>query len=346
MNSYKVAFKEIMRTYEADRDRAATLLRERRAEVYKCVPRVREIDERLKESGVNSAKQLLFQPVENHKALLESLREHHNELKAEKWQLLHENGVPEDYFTDIYRCNLCADTGYVQANNNNHEKTVSAERCNCLKQKIIDKYYDLSNLRGLLAEENFDTFDFRYYSDEAMQDESVSPRRNMQIIFQTSMNFVLNFGNIFQNLLFYGSTGMGKTFLCNCIAKDLLDKGRTVLYVTAPQIFKVIEDYRFHRDSLEEPNETVDAVTDVDLLILDDLGTEFDTVVTSAALFNIINQRILARKPTVVSTNLQPSELEVHYSDRIVSRFLGHYKLTEFYGEDIRAMKKYSGKVV
>jgi len=342
-----MAYKEIMRTYEAERDRAEALLRKRRTEVYKRIPRVREIDERLKESGINTAKQLLFQPVESQNNLLESLRNHHNELRIEKQQLLQEKGIPEDYFTDIYRCNLCADTGYIAPDS--HENTGiigSSERCNCLKQRIIDKYYDLSNLRGLLAEENFDTFDIRFYNDDVVGSDGVSPRRNMQINFQKAMKFALEFGNTFQNLLFYGDTGLGKTFLCNCIAKDLLDKGRTVLYVTAPQIFKVIEDYRFNRNAMEEPHETIDAVTDVDLLILDDLGTEFDTLVTSAALFNIINQRILARKPTIISTNLQPADFESHYSDRIVSRFYGHYTSLEFYGEDIRAMKKYSGKVV
>ena len=124
----------------------------------------------------------------------------------------------------------------------------------------------------------------------------------------------------------------------------MLDRGYSVLYLTAPKMFEIIEENRFNRDDMEEPSYIIEAVTDVDLLILDDLGAEFSTLVTSAALFNIINQRILAKKATVISTNLDVQELELNYSDRTISRFLGHYKMSKFFGDDIRAvkaMKKY-----
>ena len=331
--SYQTAFKDVMRAYESDRDRAAALLKERRAEVYRRLPRVLEIDSKLSQLGIDAAKQILLEGSGGDE-LLQSLRMQSESLKSEKELLLSKDGVPEGYFADIYRCIICQDTGYVES---------SSVRCQCLKQRLIDKYYDLSNIRGLLAEENFDTFDLRYYSDIVNPTQGLSPHRNMQIIYQVALNFVEDFDHKFQNLLFYGDTGLGKTFLCNCIAKDLLDRGHTVLYVTAPRIFKLVEDYRFNRDEMFEPDDAVDAVTDVDLLILDDLGAEFGTVVTSAALFNIINQRLLAKKATVISTNLSPAEFETQYSDRIVSRFLGHYKMSKFYGDDIRARKKYEG---
>lgn len=330
--SYKYAFRDIMRAYEIDRDRAAALLNERKSEIYRKLPRVEEIDGELSTAGISAVKGVLDGAV-CADTLLEKLREQSAGLKKEKEQLLAENGVPEGYFTDIYRCSLCQDTGFIEAKG----------RCQCLKQRLIDKYYDLSNVKGVLERENFDNFDFRYYSEEIDPANGISPKRNMEIIYQTASNFVMSFKDTFQNLLFYGDTGLGKTFLCNCIAKDLLDIGHTVLYVTAPRIFKVIEDYRFNRDEMEEPDYAIEAVTDVDLLILDDLGAEVSTMITSAALFEIINQRLLAQKHTVISTNMSPAEFEAQYSDRIVSRFLGHYKMSKFYGGDIRAKKKYSG---
>ena len=342
VKGYKAAFKEVMRTYEADRDRAAHLLRQRQAEVYRQVPRVQEIDRQLAQQGILAARSLLaagsFGGAEDSDALLAQFMQQSAEFRAEKAQILRENDIPENYFTDIYRCGTCADTGFLP--------DTPSERCACLKQKLIDKYYDLSNLQAVLQAENFDTFDLRYYSEQTAPEEGLSPHLNMQLVYRTAVHFVQGFGKPFQNLLFYGDTGLGKTFLCNCIAKDLLDQGHTVLYATAPQLFKVVEDARFGRDTVDEPDEALEAVTDVDLLILDDLGAEFATVVTSAALFNIINQRLLTQKPTVISTNLSPVELEAQYSDRIVSRFLGYYKMTKFFGSDIRAKKKYSKSAV
>jgi len=330
--SYKTVFKNIMRAYEADRDRAAALLKQRREEVYLRLPRIKEIDEETSQASIKVARQILTEG-EKSQELIANLRHKNAMLKKERDELLSANDIAEEYFTNIYRCNICQDTGY----------TAQRERCQCLKQRLIDKYYDLSNIRGLLEVENFDTFDLRYYSQNVIPSEGISPHQNMKLVYRVALDFVTHFGETFQNLLFYGDTGLGKTFLCNCVTKDLLDKGHTVLYVTAPRIFKMVEDYRFNRDEMDEPDYVIDAVTDVDLLILDDLGAEFSTVVTSAALFDIINQRLLAKKPTVISTNLSPAEFETNYSDRIVSRFLGYYKMSKFYGDDIRAKMKYGG---
>lgn len=332
--SYKTVYKEIMRAYESDRDRAAATLRKRREEMYARLPRLREIDGELSSAGLSAARQIVIgdAPLKPNEALLADLGKRSAELKREKERLLSGSGMPKDYFTDIYRCGLCRDTGFADG-----------ERCRCLKQRLIDKYYDLSTIRGLLDNENFGTFDLRYYSEAVNAQQGLSPRKNMQLIQKAAQKLVDEFGQTFQNLLFYGATGLGKTFLCNCIAKALLDRGHTVLYVTAPRIFKLVEDYRFNRDEMEEPDYAIDAVTDVDLLILDDLGAEFSTVVTSAALFDIINQRIITKKPTVISTNLSILEFESNYSDRILSRFHGHYIMLKFYGDDIRAKKRHEG---
>ena len=332
---YKTAYREVMRGYESARSQADALQAERRAALYRSFPRVEEIDKSLSIIGLSLAKLALS----GDEAALQQARGNAEALKQERCAILAASGVAEDYLTAVYRCMNCEDTGYMSA-----APGRLPQRCACLNQRMIEAYYSLSNIKGILSEENFDTFDDRCFSTAIVEAEGISPQTNMRAIYRMATEFVQDFATKFSNLLLYGRTGLGKTFVCHCIAKDLLDEGYTVLYLTAPRLFKIIEDYRFNRESMDEPDEMLEAITDVDLLILDDLGAEFVTVVTSSALFDLINQRLLAKKPTVVSTNLSQLELERHYSERIVSRFTGYYKMIKFFGEDIRVKKKYGGR--
>ena len=330
--TYKAAFRKVMKDYEMARDHAHSLLEERRAEVYRNIPKIAEIDHALSKLGANLAK-LALAGDENG---IKQLREQSTELKENR-RILLQNTVGENYLTAVYRCMNCMDTGYIQGSPNS-----PTARCKCLNQRLIDEYYSLSNMKNVLSEENFDTYDIRLFSTDVIPSEGLSPYANMQTIYRYAMQFVTEFGNEFDNLLLYGEPGLGKTFVCHCIAKDLLDAGRTVLYQTAPRLCRVLEDYRFNRGTMAEPDEMLAAVDEVDLLIIDDLGAEIPTVVTSAALFDIINKRLLARKHTVISTNLTPTALSAQYSERLVSR-LFNYKMIKFFGEDIRVKKKYGG---
>jgi len=332
---YKAIYKDVMRSYEASRSQAEALLEERRADLYRRFPRVAEVDAQLSAIGLSLAKLALSKDAHG----IENARVNSEALKKEKAAILAMGGVPEDYLTAKYNCMTCNDTGHKPS-----EPGKIPERCGCLRQKLVEAYYALSNIKGILNEENFDTFDSRCFSPKIVEAEGLSPLTNMQAIYRMASDFVHDFKTKFDNLLLYGRTGLGKTFICHCIAKDLLDAGHTVLYLTAPRLFKIIEDYRFNRESMNEPEEMLEAISDVDLLILDDLGAEFVTIVTSSALFDIVNQRLLAKKPMVISSNLSPQELERHYSERIVSRFAGHYRMIKFFGEDIRVMKKYGGR--
>jgi DNA replication protein DnaC len=323
---YKSAYKEIMREYEAERDRAQRFLQIKKEELYAKAPRVKEIDEKLTAIGLSLARLTLA----GDEAALQKAHAELTTLLDEKKKLM-----PDRYLDAVYRCAVCSDTGYIQSDD------APAVRCACLKQRLIEKYYRLSNLYGILEKENFDTFDLRYYSMSVDEDEGLSPHTNIQTIYKIAMQFVLQFDKTFQNLFLYGNPGLGKTFISNCIAKDLLDKGKTVLYITAPRLFKTIEDSRFNRDQMDEPDEMLEATTQVDLLILDDLGTEFSTIVTSSALFDIINQRLLTKKQTIISTNISADQLESQYSARIGSRFFGNFDMLKFFGDDIRIKKKY-----
>ena len=328
--SYKAAFRKVMGEFESQRKQTEHLKDERKQEIYAKLPRVAEIDRETGILGASIARCALSQDASK----LSDLRGKIALLKAERDSILEETGVAE--LESVYKCSKCKDTGFVQLT-----QTSTPTRCACLNQRLIDEYYSLSNVRQILNAENFDMFDLRLFSENIQESEGLSPHTNMQYIYKLTTNFVKNFDDEFNNLLLYGGTGLGKTFACHCIAKDLLDKGRTVLYLTAPRLCKVIEDYRFNRDALTEPDEMLDAVDNVDLLILDDLGAEVSTVITSAALFDIINQRLISYKHTVISTNLTPTALEAQYSERIVSRFFGNYQMIKFFGEDIRLKKKY-----
>jgi len=327
---YAVIFNECLREYEKTRDISAKLLLKRRNEVYEAIPRVKEIDLELARTGIDLAKVILSGDSGNGDHAKE-LNKTNAQLQRERVKLLNAAGYKKTYLDNTYECKLCKDTGFQ-----------GGVRCACFNQKLIDKHYNMSNLRERLKRENFEYFDIRYYSEEQEQQRGLSPRANIQRIYQICNDFVKNFDGKYSNLLFYGDTGLGKTFLCNCIAKDLLDAGKVVLYVTAPELFKFYENYRFNKDELDEPTSYADMVNTADLLIIDDLGAEFATVIGASELFNIINTRILEQRHTVISTNLNPgTDFEDTYSQRTVSRLVGNYVMLKFIGTDIRKSKKY-----
>ena len=330
---YKTAVYNVMRKYEAARHESDLRVEEHKNEIYTKNPRIADIEKEINILGSKIAKLALnMDPTST--LNINDIRAKITQLKEEKQLLLTNLGMAD--ISHVYNCAKCNDTGYIQLTAES-----PSTRCSCLKQKLIDEYYALSNIKEILQEENFDHFDFRLFSERLIENEGLSPLSNMQQVYSLTTQFVADFTTEFNNLLMYGGTGLGKTFACHCIAKDLLDKGHTVLYLTAPRLCKVIEDYRFNREALTEPDEMLETVDNVDLLILDDLGAEVSTIITSAALFDIINQRLISHKHTVISTNLTPTALESQYSERIVSRFFGSYQMIKFFGDDIRVKKKY-----
>jgi len=321
-------FKEAIRDLERQRLRAQKALEVRQGYLYEKLPRLKEIDDEMAGAGLALARFVLKRDAAVNEA--DAFRAKNEQLAEEKAKILYENGYDDAFFLDVYGCEICKDTGFADD-----------KHCACLKQRLITKYYEMSNLSKVLERENFDAFNINYYSDVIDIAHGVSPRDKINRAWTTSLRFVENFDTKFENLLFHGPTGLGKTFLSNCIAKELLDMGKTVLYTTATQLFKLVEDARFNRDKTFDSQSYLAMVTDVDLLIIDDLGTEFSTIVTDAELFNFINTRLLRKKSTIISTNLAGRNLEEHYSDRVTSRIFGEYMMLEFIGDDIRIAKKY-----
>jgi len=320
---------EIMREYDRDRAASAQLSAKRMAEVYEKNPAIKDIDDSLAGVGISICRAILSGAKE---ADIRKMAKENQQKQKLRAKLLKDAGFCENYLKDIHKCAKCLDTGSLE----------SGEKCVCFKQKLIAKYYQMSNLGRAISMENFDNFSFDYYSSEKDENVGVSPREKMEIVHKYAKKFVEDFKEGPGNLFFHGKAGLGKTFLCSCIAKDVLDMGHTVLYLPATKLFKAVEDARFNRVDNERSNEQINFFYTAELLIIDDLGTEFPTITTQSALFDIVNSRILDERPTIISSNLSPRELEAHCSDRVVSRLIEHYGFVHFIGEDIRHKKKYS----
>ena len=320
-------YKEVLREYDALRTQKAAELRERREAIYTKLPRLEEIERELSLLGVSTAKLVLLQP-ETRETALAQLQEKQQALISERNELMAQNCLSPSLLKVEYVCEACKDTGYI-----------GSEQCACMKHKLMDRLYDQSNVREVIRIENFDTFDLRLFSDEVVQGEGISPKENAKRNLKMAMAFAEDFTG--ENLLLYGGAGRGKTFMCNCIAKDVLERGKTVLYLTAGQLFRQLEEMRFHRDEEEEVKDWDNELLEADLLIIDDLGTEFATMFTASELFRIVNDRKLRKKPVVISTNLDYRALMDQYSDRVMSRLIGEYTTMKFFGDDIRMKKKY-----
>ena len=190
-----------------------------------------------------------------------------------------------------------------------------------------------------LAGQSFDTFSLKWYSDAYHPALGISPRKNMEWIYNTCRRYGENFGSDSGNLLLSGDPGLGKTFLSACIAREVSGQGWSVVYDTASHIFERFETQKFGREG-EEADGDVERILNCDLLILDDLGTEMTTAFVQSALYRIINTRLMERRATILSTNIHAENLGRRYSPQIASRIEGEYQILPFFGEDIRKLKR------
>ncbi|OLS03435.1 ATP-binding protein [Tissierella creatinophila] len=322
---YKDILKSIHLDYEKKRDEEERLQRMRVQEIYRKIPAIKRIDEDIFKIGLDMAKFIIVNP-QGYKDDIEKARRKIEKLKMEKAFLLTESNIDPEYIEKNYTCKTCNDTGYLE----------NGRKCSCLKQRLVSKAYKMSNIETNLLKDNFKNFDINIFKDEPFEDETMTPRENMIDIIGISEGFIGNFDeNNEDNLLFYGTTGLGKTFLCSCIAKALIDKDKIVVYQTAFTILDILERKRFGKDRDKNSYE-YDLLFDADLLIIDDLGTEVTNTFTNAEIFNIVNTRIIKGKKTIISTNLTPKEISEIYTDRIFSRILQKFIPLKFYGEDLR----------
>lgn len=324
-------YNQILREYDSKKLQNKHALDKRIKEVYSQIPELKELEETIISLSAQSGRMALM----GDDNALKDLKQKSAALKNRQVELLVENGFPDNYLEMQYHCNKCKDTGY----NGN-------EKCNCFKQAISDLMYSGCNIKNILAKENFKNFSFSYYSDSYV-DETIglSPLSNMQKVVANCKSFIRHFNKNHDNLLLLGTTGVGKTFLANCIAKELLDRGYTVIYLTAFRLFDILEKHKFGKDeerSYEASNQ-FEYILTCDLLIIDDLGTELNNSFTNSQLYLIINERLLRQKSTVISTNLSLTNINTNYGERIFSRLVSSYSIQRIIGEDIRLHKAVSG---
>lgn len=320
--------KKLLKIYEQRKLSEEKGCDERITKLYNDNPNLSDIVDKINKKSIELSKCILFKKDSQ----ISILEKEINNLKMQKQELLKKLNIKPDFFTPSYECKKCNDTGFLVDSN--------GIMCTCLKQKLMDIQYNKSNISNL-ENENFDKFNellFSDITDEKKYNSNISPRENINNIKNIALNFIDNFDFPSEkNLLFTGNTGLGKTFISNCIANEILKIGKTVLYQTASNMLDSIIDYKFGKTNGELIYENI---LNADLLIIDDLGTENLNSVKFAELFNVINTRLLNQNnhitKTIISTNLTLNNLFNNYDERIFSRLAGYYNICKFFGDDIR----------
>ena len=319
------------RQLEQAREGRAQALERRRREIYARLPRVAEIDRQLKGTILEIISASLRNGTDPAPAI-NVIRDKNLSLQTERASLLEQNGYPADALDERPACSKCNDSGWI-----------GTQMCDCLK--LLCAQEQIAQLSKLLplGEQSFDTFSLDYYSPLPWPGEALSPRENMEFIYEVCLNYAQKFGKFyFKNLFLTGAPGLGKTFLSACIARTVSENGFSVVYDTAVNIFARFEEQKFSRDRLdaEEAKDETRRYLNCDLLILDDLGSELTTPFVQSALYTLINARLMADKCTVISSNLSMDGIRERYSAQIASRLEGEYRAFPFYGEDIRLLRK------
>lgn len=294
----------------------------RRQEVYERIPQVKQIEDEISSQAVACARRLL----EGDSGARAALKAHIEDLKEQKEVLLTAYGFAPDYMELRYHCGECQDTGYI-----------NGQKCRCFKKEQIRLLYSQSNIEEVLERENFGAFSFEYYDDTTIIPAiQMTVADYMHQVYGWCRKYVDQFEEKGGNLIFTGSTGVGKTFLTNCIAKELIDKYQSVIYLSSNDLFDIFSKTKFHYETEEEMRDMYQYILDCDLLIIDDLGTELNNTFVSSQLFYCINERLLRKRSTIISTNLSLDMLRDTYSDRISSRIISQYAIIPLYGDDIR----------
>ncbi len=311
---------EIRRKNKAERSR-------REAEVRLSAPDYQEVEAKLSALGY-----ALCSCVLNGNGDISAIRERIQSAQAEKAAILKRLSLPQDYLDEIYSCQKCRDTGF-------DEKGL---RCECLKN-MVSKYVGVnSNLTTAMREQTFENFDFSIFS--SLPDIKGTPALTLaKKLYNKCFEFANSFETEKSNLFMYGSAGTGKTYLSSCIANLVLSRGFSVYYQSAFQLLDTLEKLKFGRFDEDEASHAEYAskyAYSVDLLIIDDVGTEFVSGYSSAALFDIVNSRLISGKSTVISSNLSPSKIDEIYGGRMASRITGSFDMLAFVGTDLRRIKK------
>ena len=312
-----------MRICNARAQNARRIQEQREAEVYARIPALAALDEERASLSLKKAREAVGlgdgEDIDLRSAL--------SRIASRRKELLQMHGYTEEWLEPPYTCPICRDTGYV-----------GREKCRCFRQLETEMLYEQAHLDNMRREEGFSAFLLDYYPDDQTDPRTGrTPRQDAADALGQAESFVRDFGQEGSGLFIYGNVGTGKTFLSRCIAGELLRAGHSVLYITAYDLFDSLRAYTF--EDRQAGQEMHDLIFDSELLIIDDLGTELSNTFVASQLFLIVNERILRRKQTIISTNLSLSEFRDTFSDRTFSRIYGHYALLQMSGPDIRTLK-------
>lgn len=318
MSLMNTQYDSIMRMYAARQARSRQEYEARMEQIQKDIPELSAL-----EADITTCQAALVRSaVEDAPSRRDGLKSHLKALQEQRSALLSAHGLTPEALKPVYVCPDCQDTGFI-----------GAEKCHCFLQAEIDLLYHQSNLNEVLKQENFDTFSYNWYDGD--------DRDSMRRTVAEARLFIENFDKQFQNLLLLGAVGTGKTFLSNCIAKELMDSCHSVVYLTAFQLFDMLSKAAFGGErSAQNYQQTYPYLFDCDLLIIDDLGTELPNSFTVSQFFLCINERILRKKSTLISSNLDMEALRSIYSERTLSRIISSYTIRQLPGSDIRIKKK------
>jgi len=303
----------------------------RRRVIHQKIPRIAQLEQQIAGTGMRVAKLVVGLSPEKSAEAIEQLKAFNLKTQTEIAELLLNNGFAADSLHPKYQCPVCEDTGYD-----------GPYFCKCYKQLLTQLALEKLNRESAMELCSFDTFSLGYYSTE-MLPEGITARDCMTDIYNQCRSYAANFALPTQenpnitpspSLLFSGSTGLGKTHLSLAIAREVIEKGYGVLYVSSQNLLSAIEKEHFDRDG--KRTDTLELASNCDLLILDDLGAEFQTQFTQSTIYNLLNTRMIKRLPFIISTNLTLQNIEKLYTERVVSRLLGSCRVYRFYGKDVR----------
>lgn len=316
---------------EKRRQQRQTAKEEERRRIYREIPEVAQIDRSIQKT-IPKVLSAAFRKGEDPTEAVSKLKEENLEMQKRKSALLKEAGYQDSDLEDIPFCPLCEDSGWR-----------GTKMCRCLAVLCAEE--QIQELSSLLTmgEQTFDSFRLSYYGEELWPEYGRSPRQNMEKVLTFSKNYGECFGKSpVKNLFFYGGPGLGKTFLSACIARTVAQKGFSVVYDTAGNIFAQFEEQKFSRDALgvQEARDQTRKYLRCDLLIVDDLGSEMTTPFVQSALYQLVNTRLIEGRRTIISSNFSMDDLRRRYTLQIVSRLEGEYEPLPFFGKDIRLLKK------
>lgn len=317
-------YSTLKRHYDDLQMKNAYVQNQRYKEVIRKIPEISTINQNL----ASSATRLCIEGLSGKEDSTEEMHKLAQATRKRRQQLLRDYGFPSDYLEPVYTCPSCRDTGRLK----------DGRHCECFQKYSVQLLYKDRSQKNQTEKENFETFRTDLYDDKEKDElTGLTPFENIQMILNKAKNFVKDFDAKKGNLLLYGNTGVGKTFLINCIYKELTESAHAVIYLTAYELFAELEKITFkHSIPPEEASQRMDSLLECELLVIDDLGSELSNSFTTSQLFHIVNERHLKNRSIIISTNLSIADLKEQYGERIFSRLVSNFEFLKIQGEDIR----------